>query len=127
MINFLKRLERNNISNIESRTSYMRNGKYVYMKELQYNIATSISYKVNINIVDAKNIWIDYANSYIDTDAFFRLPLSQYHTEDDWNRVYLSNDLIHMDFGNVYSSYNKVAYIVILYTKKEITNFIEGE
>lgn len=115
----LDKLEKVNISGEESETLYKRNGKRVYVQELQYNISTSIFYNANINITNLENVWIDYANSYIDTNSSVRLPLSQYHNENDWNRVYLSgNNKIYIEFGTTYSEYSKIAHIVILYTKE---------
>lgn len=115
----LNNLESFNIASEESETPYKRNGKRVYMRELQYNIGLAVTYNSNINIANADDIWIDYANSYIDTNSSVRLPLSQYHNENDWNRVYLSgNNKIYFEFGTTYSKHSKIAHIVILYTKE---------
>ena len=115
----LNNLESFNIASEESETPYKRYGKRVYMKELQYNIGSSVTYNSNINIANADDIWIDYANSYIDTNIGVRLPLTQYHNENDWNRTYLKSfSKIFLEFGDTYLNYSKIAYIVIFYTKQ---------
>lgn len=110
--------KKNFIVNEEIETGKKRNGKMIFSKEIEINIGTDIEFDYSItNIQDIDELWIDFSNSYINSNSVI-LFLCQYHNTEDWNRVYISEGHIYFDFGQVYSNFEKMATITILYTKK---------
>lgn len=98
-----------------------------YMINQTFHIGYDQYYEYEIP--NYQDISIDFGKSYFThSNGKFKLPICQYHSQEDFNRVYLLTkngfgnfNQIMFEFGEIYKNYDKVA--VIRYSMKNLTTY----
>lgn len=99
-----------------------------YMENKTFHIGYDLSYQYEIPSYN--NISIDFGKSYFThSNGKFKLPICQYHSQEDFNRVYLltKNDFgkfnqIMFEFGDVYKNFDKS--VVLNYSMKGFHTYV---